>query len=89
MRLVYDSQGYIFSKRCTTSGTGTMRWLKYTVERIPIPQLSEMQEKEILDLYHEYEKNSDEVVLKKINSLFYQYMGLDEEDIKVVEGNAQ
>lgn len=80
---------YIFSKRCTTSGTGTMRWLKYTVERIPIPLLSEIQEKEIVDLYYEYEKTSDENVLKKINSLFYQYMGLDQDDVKVVEGTVK
>jgi hypothetical protein len=77
---------YIFSKRCTTSGTGTMRWLKYTVERIPVPQLSETQESEIVNLYHEYENTSDESVIKRINNLFYQYMGLDEEDVKVVEG---
>lgn len=77
---------YIFSKRCTTSGTGTMRWLKYTVERIPIPQLSESQEKEIVDLYHEFEKASDETILGKINNLFYQYIGLDNEDVKVIEG---
>ncbi len=76
---------YIFSKRCTTSGTGTMRWLKYTVERIPVPLLSDIQEKEIVSLYHEYENTSDESVLKKIDNLFYQYTGLDEEDIKVVE----
>ena len=80
---------YIFSKRCTTSGTGTMRWLKYTVERIPVPQVSEIQEKEIVGLYHEYETTSDENVLKKLNSLFCQYMGLDEEDIKVVEGTVK
>ena len=79
---------YMFSKRCTTSGMGTMRWLKYTVGRIPIPQLSEKQEKEIVDLYHEYEKTSDETLLDKINDLFYQYIGLDEEDIKVVEGKS-
>ena len=77
---------YIFSKRCTTSGTGTMRWLKYTVERIPIPQLTEIQEAEIVDLYYEYEKTLDENVLKKINNLFYQYIGLDDEDVKVIEG---
>ena len=75
---------YIFSKRCTTSGMGTMRWLKYTVERIPIPQLSEIQEKTIVDLYHEYENTSDETILDKINALFYQYIGLDEDDIKVI-----
>ena len=77
---------YIFSKRCTTSGTGTIRWLKYTVERIPIPQISEAQEKEIVDLYHEYENTSDKNVLKRLNNLFYQFMGLDEEEIRVVEG---
>lgn len=80
---------YIFSKRCTTSGTGTMRWLKYTVERIPIPQLQETQENEIVDLYHEYEKTSDENVLKKLNSLFYQYMGLEGEDVEIVEGTVK
>lgn len=77
---------YIFSKRCTTSGMGTMRWLKYTVERMPIPQLSDVQEKEIVDKYHDYENTSDEKILKELNNLFYQYVGLDEEDIKVVEG---
>jgi hypothetical protein len=75
---------YIFSKRCTTSGTGTMRWLKYTVERIPIPQLTEAQEKEVVDLYQKYGETSDETVLDKINHLFYQYIGLDEDDIRVV-----
>lgn len=79
---------YIFSKRCTTSGTGTMRWLKYTVERIPIPQLSEAQEKEIVDLYHEYEATSDDTILDNINRLFYQYIGLDEKDIQVITGVA-
>jgi hypothetical protein len=64
-----------------------MRWLKYTVERIPIPQLPEIQEKEIVDLYHEYEKTSDETVLDKINALFYRNIGLDEDDIKVVVGS--
>ena len=68
---------------------GTMRWLKYTVERIPIPQLQETQENEIVDLYHEYEKTSDENVLKKLNSLFYQYMGLEEEDVEIVEGTVK
>ena len=63
-----------------------MRWLKYTVERIPVPQLSDVQEKEIVDLYHEYENTSDEDVLKRMNSLFYQFIGLDEADVKVVEG---
>lgn len=76
---------YIFSKRCTTSGMGTMRWLKYTVGQIPIPQLSDVQEKAILDLYHEYEKSSDEETIKKINDLFYKYIGLDDEDVKVIE----
>jgi len=77
---------YIFSKRCTTSGTGTMRWLKYTVERLPVPQLSDVQEKEIVDLYYEYENTSDEDVLKRMNSLFYQFIGLDEADVRIVEG---
>ena len=64
----------------------TIRWLKYTVERIPIPQISEAQEKEIVDLYHEYENTSDKNVLKRLNNLFYQFMGLDEEEMRVVEG---
>ena len=79
---------YMFSKRCTTSGTGTMRWLKYTVERIPIPQLSETQEKEIVDMYHEYEKTLDDTIFDQINKLFYQFIGLNEEDINVVEGKS-
>lgn len=80
---------YIFSKRCTTSGTGTMRWLKYTVERIPIPQMSEVQMNEIVDLYREYDNTSDEDALKRINNLFYQSMGLNDEEIRVVEGGTK
>ena len=78
---------YIFSKRCTTSGTGTMRWLKYTVERIPIPQLPEAIEREIVDLYRDYEKTSNEDVLKEIDNLFYKFMELDADDVKVIEGS--
>jgi hypothetical protein len=63
-----------------------MRWLKYTVERLPVPQLSDVQEKEIVDLYYEYENTSDEDVLKRMNSLFYQFIGLDEADVRIVEG---
>jgi hypothetical protein len=39
-----------------------------------------------VDLYHEYENTSDENILKKLNNLFCQNMGLDEEDTKVIEG---
>ena len=80
---------YIFSKRCTTSGMGTMRWLKYTVGQIPVPQLTETQEKAIVDLYHEYEKSSDEGTIVKINQLFYQYIGLDEEDIETIKSTVR
>lgn len=68
---------------------GTMRWLKYTVERIPIPRLSDIQEKEIVNKYKEYEKTSDDSLLKETDNLFYQFLGLTEAEIKVVEATVR
>lgn len=76
---------FMFSKQCTTSGTGTMRWLKYTVEKIAIPQLTCDQKKNIVTLYNKYKETSDNGVLKEINSLFYKYIGLGEDEIKQIE----
>lgn len=80
---------YVFSKRCTTSGTGTMRWLKYTMERMPIPQMPAPQEEEIVSLYREYEQTCDENVLRKINDLFYAFFHLDSDEIKIIERSVE
>lgn len=76
---------FVFSKQCTTSGTGTMRWLKYTVERITIPQLTDEQENNIVDLYHQFKKTQDKTFINKIDTLFYEYLNLDNDNIKQIE----
>lgn len=76
---------YVFSKQCTTSGTGTMRWLKYTVERIAIPQISAEQELAISELYHKYKETGHEEIIGEINSLLYDYIGISSQERATIE----
>lgn len=80
---------YVFSKQCTTSGTGTMRWLKYTVERIAIPQISEEQERAISELYHKYKATNDKSIIDQINALLYNYIGINPQEKETIEKSIQ
>jgi hypothetical protein len=37
---------YLFSTIGSTSGVGTTRWLKFTIERLPAPRITPAQERE-------------------------------------------
>ena len=79
---------YLFSTIGTTTGVGTVRWKKYKILELPIPEYdaSELQ----IDLINTC-KNAVEireetpVYEKRINSIIYQIYGLTEEEIEYVE----
>ncbi len=73
----------------STSGVGTNRWLKYTVECIPVPLIKDDTEwKSLVDDIQEHKKNSfDSADLESIidNKVFDLY-GLSEDERKYLNG---
>jgi len=78
---------YIFSKIGTTTGVGTVRWKKFTIEQlyVPTPNIERIKEyedvvTEIINLikinqnYEEFEQ--------KINNMIYQDFDLSDDEIK-------
>ena len=61
----------------TTSGVGTNRWLKYTIEQIPIAPVSSKLEKLVFDI----SKNYDEEKNREIDLNVCQLYNLNEEEI--------
>ena len=60
----------------TTSGVGTNRWLKYTIEQIPIPPVDFQLEKASLDISKHYDQRID----KEIDLLVCKLYGLGKEE---------
>jgi adenine-specific DNA-methyltransferase len=81
---------YFFSKVATTTGVGTVQWLKYKVETLPIPDLSSQDQipfveliEKILDVKKSYgnTENLENLLDKKIYDLF----GFTSDEINVIE----
>ena len=76
-----------YFKNClgTTSGVGTNRWLKYTVEQLPlvnkIPEMFSELVKKRISLKNEYEE-----IKAEINRKVYDFYDLNEEEIAFIEG---
>ena len=60
----------------TTSGVGTNRWLKYTIEQIPMPPVDFQLEKASLDISKHYDQRID----KEIDLLVCKLYGLGKEE---------
>ncbi|MBR1800816.1 MAG: Eco57I restriction-modification methylase domain-containing protein [Bacteroidaceae bacterium] len=76
---------YLFSKRGTTSGTGTLRWLKYTVNRLLVPTINPADEKVIAGWYSEFMETGNSSILERINAKIYELAGLDQRQIDYIE----
>ncbi|MDO5319952.1 MAG: Eco57I restriction-modification methylase domain-containing protein [bacterium] len=79
----------------TKSGMGTTRWLKYTIEQLPIVYPSSKQEDEISSIVDrilaakKIDPTADTSALEsEIDQLVYKLYGLTEEEIAVVEGRS-
>ena len=77
-----------------TSGMGVTRWIKVTVERIPIPQFSDAQQTPLINLMDDIlaAKKFDppsvdtSVIESEIDQLVYELYDLSTKEIEVVEG---
>ncbi len=76
-----------------TSGVGTNRWLKFTMEQLPIPTATEAQQDKIISLVDrilsakQSNPEADTTELEsEIDRIVYELYGLTEEEVKIVEG---
>ena len=71
-----------YFKHCigTTSGVGTNRWLKYTIEQIPIAPINIGIEQ----LVNQICSNLDTTIVRKIDDMVCKQYGLDEEEISFI-----
>ena len=76
---------FLFSKIATKTGMGTVRWKKYKIEKLMVPHGDEKLIKNIESLYDRYVNSSDSSLLKEIDTCLYNYFGLSDDDIEIVE----
>lgn len=71
-----------YFKHCigTTSGVGTNRWLKYTIEQIPIAPINIGIEQ----LVNQICSNLDTTIDRKIDDMVCKQYGLDEEEFSFI-----
>ena len=67
-----------------TSGVGTNRWLKYTVEQIPIPPIDNDEKWDCLidNIINSNDKGGFE---KQIDQIVYSQYGLTTEEVNYIE----
>jgi adenine-specific DNA-methyltransferase len=77
---------YIFSKIGTTTGVGTVRWKKYTIEQLTVPRITPKIESEFTQLLSRLKQ--DEANGAEINMHIYALCGLTEAEIIFIENYA-
>ena len=78
---------WFFSKVGTTTGVGTVRWKKYTIEELWIPDPSKKEEEKICSLVTSFVdgKLSTQEINKISNHIIYNIVKLSKEEINFVE----
>ena len=74
---------YFFSQIATTTGEGTVRWLKYKIETLPIPNIEEIVEKNIHNILS-YNNQSDDGCDFEIDKIIFDLYELSENEIKYI-----
>lgn len=64
------SKYYFSTNIATSSGVGTTRWLKYTIETLPVPQASSQIKKEIGNLALSDETDSSSCITDRLCELY-------------------
>ena len=79
---------WFFSKIGTTTGVGTVRWKKYTIQELLIPTISEAQKTQFTTLVDSFigQEISFDQLLKQANQLLYNAVHLTSEEIRYIEG---
>ena len=78
---------WFFSKVGTTTGVGTIRWKKYTIQQLLLPQASDIQQAIFSELVTKYVMGNIplEVFAKKVNAEIYHLVGLTETEVDYID----
>ena len=78
---------WFFSKVGTTTGVGTVRWKKYTIQELLLPKI-DIKSRSLFEHFVEQYVNSHitaSQLAKRANEVLYNIVGLVEEEIDYVE----
>lgn len=78
---------WFFSKVGTTTGVGTVRWKKFTIQELIIPAISQVDELFFEEQVQKYIVHSIDIqyFTSSVNKRIYNIVGLSEEEISFVE----
>ena len=78
---------WFFSKIGTTTGVGTIRWKKYTIQELLIPCISDTQKAQFTTLVHCFirHKISFDQLLRQANQLLYDAVDLTADELRYIE----
>jgi len=81
---------YFFSKVGTTTGVGTVRWKKFTIEQLSVPKVSFAREKEyekiVMEILQRRMRKEDYTNLAaRLDKFIYEDLGLNYEEIAFIE----
>jgi len=84
--------GYYFSTIATTTGVGTVQWLKYKVETLPVPQISKAEQIPYINLVNsilEYTSISgyNDYLEQQLDNAIYSLYGFTSNEIAVIEAH--
>ena len=73
---------YLFSKIGTTTGVGTVRWKKFKVEQLVVPQFNEQLEHFVVKALHDLSDGevSAPYVRKMLDDEFFRFCQMSEEE---------
>ena len=82
--------GYFFSRIGTTTGVGTLRWKKYTIEQLLVPSISLYRQAKYEEVVKEIvkrqlDRQNIEDLIKNLESMIYQDLQLNAEEINFIE----
>lgn len=78
---------WFFSKVGTTTGVGTVRWKKYTIQQLLLPSVSEKQQEKFSGFVKHYIDGIISIndFAQKVNGEIYHLVGLSESEVNYVE----
>jgi hypothetical protein len=77
---------YLFSKIGTTTGVGTVRWKKYTIEQLTVPCVTSKEENKFMRLFAQLLQGV--ATESDINHRIYTICGLSPQEIELIENYA-
>lgn len=73
---------YYFSKIATTTGVGTVRWLKYKIEQLPVPKIINAKHDDVMQLQKLIKRGSENT--DKIDDFIFDLFSFTSEERKYI-----